>query len=214
MSKFLAPIHFWLFDKVRLYESIEMDIRNKLINDKNKTLITKINNEFGDVISTTALEEIIDQSNIHGWLQAQITNAEKRQAFLITNLISEDKDNTLNAANKSYFDFGKNAGQKVLAEGSVNSTQDIYNQLNNYLLEGMPCDRVNSVSEASDTHITWVTTRCLHKDYWEQVGGDIHVYYDLKSSFINGFLKGLNTKFTYSYEDASDPSALFVHRIG
>ncbi|MGB3368284.1 MAG: hypothetical protein WBA54_12390 [Acidaminobacteraceae bacterium] len=213
MSKFLAPIHFWLFDKINLHEAMEMDFRSKLINDTNESLISTIKNEFGAVIGTTALEEIIDQGNIHGWLQAQITNAEKRQAFLITNLIATDKESTLKAANETYFEFGKSAGEKALAEKSVSNTQDIYNQLNNHLLEGMPCDRVNSVSEVSDTHISWITSRCLHKDYWDQVGGDIHVYYELKSSFINGFLSGLNTKFTYSFEDATDPSALFVHKI-
>lgn len=213
MSKFLAPIHFWLFDKVKLYEAMEMDIRSKLINETNESLITKIKTDFGPTIGVTPLEEIIDQGNIHGWLQAQITNAEKRQAFLITSLVEADKEATLKASNETYFEFGKNAGEKALAEGSVGNTQDIYNQLNNYLLEGMPCDRVNSVSEAADTHINWITSRCLHKDYWEQVGGDIHVYYDLKSSFINGFLKGLNTEFTYSFEDATEPGLLFVHKI-
>lgn len=213
MSKFLAPIHFWLFDKIKLYEAMEMDLRNKLINDTNESLIATIKSNFDPVIGETALEEIIDQGNIHGWLQSQITNTEKRQAFLITNLIATNKESTLKAANETYFEFGKNAGEKALAEKSVNNTQDIYNQLNNYLLEGMPCDRVNAVSEVSDSHINWITSRCLHKDYWEQVGGDIHVYYELKSSFINGFLKGLNTNFTYTFEDATDPSALFVHKI-
>ena len=213
MSKFLAPIHFWLFDKIKLYEAMEMDIRKKLINDSNKSLIKKMNEDFEPAIENTPLEDVIDQGNIHGWLQAQISNVEKRQAFLITSLINIDKESTLKAANETYFEFGKKSGQDAIKDASIETTQDIYSRLNNYLLEGMPCDRVNSVSEASENHINWITLKCLHEDYWKEVGGDIHVYYELRSSFINGFLEGINTNFTYSFKDSEDPSVLFVHTI-
>lgn len=213
MSKYLAPIHFWLFDKIKLYEAMEEDIRAKLINDENKALIDKIHANFEPLIGSTQLEEVIDQGNIHGWLQSKISNAEKRQAFLITNLMSSDKEAVLKESLETYYNFGKSSGEKVYSEGTVSSTQDIYNQLNNFLLEGMPCDRVNSVSDASDEHIRWVTQKCLHKDYWDEAGGDIHVYYQMRKSFINGFLAGLGTDFKYEYEDANIPGLLFVHKI-
>ena len=61
----------------------------------------------------------------------------------------------------------------------------------------MPCDRVNEIVENSDTMIQWKTTREIHKQYWDVVGGDVNEFYSLRDSWIEGFLKGIGSKFKY-----------------
>ena len=37
------------------------------------------------------LEEVIDEGNIHGWLQSQITDAETRYASLVSVIMNENE---------------------------------------------------------------------------------------------------------------------------
>ncbi len=84
MSQFLAPIHTWLFDKILLMESIEKEIVNQYSDSKYQDAHAKLVQKYGDFIPNQPLEQLIDQSNIHGWLQEGITVVENRLAFLIT----------------------------------------------------------------------------------------------------------------------------------
>ena len=45
---------------------------------------------YGNPIDTTKnIEDIIDKSNIHGWLQDKISSVETRTAFTITEMIKK-----------------------------------------------------------------------------------------------------------------------------
>lgn len=74
MSLFLGKIHFWLFNKVLWFEGLEDEII-KLAQEEGlnvKKLSVEINNKYGQKTENKNLEEIIDTSNIHGWLQNKI----------------------------------------------------------------------------------------------------------------------------------------------
>ena len=38
------------------------------------------------------LDEIINQSNIHGWLQERVSQVEYKYAYVVTKLLKEDKN--------------------------------------------------------------------------------------------------------------------------
>lgn len=78
------------------------------------------------------------------------------------------------------------------------------------MLEGMPCDRVNEIVEDTEDGIVWKTTRCLHKDHWDEVGGDIGNFYYYRDSWIDGFLKASGT--VYKYTRAADGLSL-IRRV-
>lgn len=42
------------------------------------------------------------------------------------------------------------------------------------MLEDMPCDRVNEVIEDNESKIVWITTKDIHKDYWQKVSGYVN----------------------------------------
>ena len=77
MSAFLGPIHFWLYHKIGNQELLTKEIAASAVS----------NGWILDTDSYTKtlppLETVIDEGNIHGWLQAQITDAETRYACLV-----------------------------------------------------------------------------------------------------------------------------------
>lgn len=196
MSKFLAPIHTWLFNKIVILERIEKELVNGLDSQK---LIDKHNDllkTYGPYIPNQPLEDLIDQSNIHGWLQERITIAEKRQSAFVNGLM-EISENAVEAIMNVYRKVGETV---ALEQGlEINNPTDMYNALNNVLLEGMPCDRVNVVLEQTENKTVWKTQNCVHKSNWEASGTDVSYYYKFRQAFTTGFVRGVNDSFDYNY---------------
>lgn len=141
------------------------------------------------------LEEVIDTSNIHGSLQNKISIAEARHAYLVTRIIelsAEYKENI----KKLFSDQGKLAALEHVDE-IFESPEQVYNLLNEYILEGMPCDRVNQVLESTNDFIVWHRTSCLHEKFWINVQGDVDNFYELRESWIESFIDSLKGKFKY-----------------
>jgi hypothetical protein len=196
MSLFLGKIHYWLYNKILWFEEIEDKIvksvekEDKIIGD----LVNHVNSQFGAAIGGKPLEEIIDNSNIHGWLQAKIESAELRQAALITEILK------WNCSYKSkLLEIYKDQGEAAAREynGNVDSPEKIFNAMNDFILEGMPCDRVNEIVTSNDDQFVWKTTMCLHKPYWNRVAGDIQNFYKLRQAWIKGFVEAINSEYTY-----------------
>ena len=72
MSAFLGPIHFWLYNKIGKQEELTKAIA-AYAEEK-----AWIENQKKYTKDLPALEDVIDESNIHGWLQGQIHDTETR----------------------------------------------------------------------------------------------------------------------------------------
>lgn len=201
MSLYLGKVHFWLYKKILWFETIEENII-KWAKDKNLPIehfIQEVYERYGRPTGGEPLEEVIDTSNIHGWLQGKIASAESRQAAIITKILELDADNDLELMNiykeKAIEDAN---GFKDAAD----SPQDIYNALNDFILEGMPCDRINEIVESNDEKIEWIAAQCVHKQYWDIVHGDVDNFYNLREVWIKNFVENLNSN--YKYEKLSN----------
>ncbi len=208
MSLFLAPIHYWLYDKIKLIETIEKEIVVAI----NQPSITKFENDLqtshGSYTKDEPLENIIDTANIHGWLQGKITLTESRQAKLVKQIIDELGDTGLEQVKSVYYKYGQLSGQGAFDE-KPDSAVTLFNKLNDFLLEGMPCDRVNAVEYKKDEDIKWQTVECVHKTNWENSGVPVDNYYNFRASFIDGFVTGSNDTFNYTYSNNGQQA----HRI-
>lgn len=181
MSAFLGPIHYWLYGKVQLQEAlIETILTSAAQRGWDTALSEKTDSVCGEA-DLRPLEEIIDQSNIHGWLQQKIGVSEKRLAFAVTSLLKQDENRLAELLDTAY-GFGQS---HALQSGGADSAFQV---LGDRLLDGMPCDHVNRVLEKSPDSVVWEQTQCVHSSYWEQVGGDISVYYALRTKIIEGML--------------------------
>ncbi|KNY28977.1 hypothetical protein [Pseudobacteroides cellulosolvens] len=201
MSAFLGKIHYWLYNKIQLHEALIEEVAQSSANKgfNAKELLEKSYLEFGYPVKGN-LENEIEHSNIHGWLQEKIIRVEQRLAYVTTELL---KSGILSKEDIADI-FRKNA-QEIMNQIDIHDAapQDIFTFIFDYMLEGMPCDRVNEIIENNSTKISWKTTMCLHEGYWNAVGGNINNFYFFRDSWINGFLgaSGINYRYNRT-EDA------------
>ena len=200
MSLYLGKIHYWLYNKILWFEGLEEEIikiakQEKL--DINK-LLKNANEHFGEKLPNNPLEEIIDTNNIHGWLQERIHSAEGRMAYWIRLILDKDK-NSISKIEKVYIDQGLKAGKECLSqEIDLLNAKNIYNKINDYILDGMPCDRVNEIIESNEDIVSWKRRICVHKDIWHD---EVELFYQLRSLWIKSFINTVNNEFKYVEDD-------------
>ena len=182
MSAVLGPIHYWLYHKIQLQESLIRRVVETAEEkgwpelEENGLREASVSNEF------RPLEELIDVGNIHGWLQDRIHDAEGRYARLVTALTA-DHPERLTVLGEAAFAFG--AENAVAGDTTV---EEAYKALDDSLLNGMPCQRVNIITDQAEGRIAWTQTQDIHREYWEAAGGDPDMYYALREKLIQGML--------------------------
>ena len=198
MSLFLGKIHYWLFNKVLWFEGLEGEII-KLAKDKGidvEKLEAEINSKYGVKTPNKNLEDMIDTSNIHGWLQGKIHSAEGRMAAW-TKVILENNQDYILDMRKVYENQGVNAANEAKESLENINAETIFNSMNDYILDGMPCDRVNEVIDSSEESIMWKRRVCVHKNIWENEGILVDVFYELREHWINAFVNTMNNDYGY-----------------
>ena len=198
MSLFLGKIHYWLFNKVLWFEGLEGEII-KLAKDKGidvEKLEAEINSKYGAKTPNKNLEDMIDTSNIHGWLQGKIHSAEGRMAAW-TKVILENNQDYILDMRKVYENQGVNAANEAKESLENINAETIFNSMNDYILDGMPCDRVNEITYSGEDAVQWIRRICVHKDIWEKEDVDVNIFYRLRSMWIKEFVHELNSNFRY-----------------
>ena len=198
MSLFLGKIHYWLFNKVLWFEGLEGEII-KLAKDKGidvEKLEAEINSKYGAKTPNKNLEDMIDTSNIHGWLQEKIHSAEGRMASW-TKVILENNEDYILDMRKVYEKQGVSAANEAKESLENINAETIFSSMNDYILDGMPCDRVNEVIDSSEESIMWKRRVCVHKDIWENEGISVDVFYELREHWINAFVNTMNNNYEY-----------------
>lgn len=144
MSKNLGQIHYMMYEKIKFQDQITA----YLLDGKNDLLDL-------DPVSTDPLDKIIDQDNIHGFLQEKIDIVEQRLAKAMS--LEEDVDEKL-------YEFGRKIGR----DKDFSSFENIFTDLNMYLLDGMPCDNGLSAVVSGDS-LLLITNNNLHSKYEEKI---------------------------------------------
>ncbi len=196
MSAFLGKIHYWLFNKIVLQEQILEEVL-QLAKSKDfdiETLIKESNAKFGEPVNGK-LEDLIDHDNIHGWLQNKITSVEYRLAYSVTKLLDE---NILTREEiKDVFVMNARKNAEIVEESEYTANQ-IYSLVFDNLLSGMPCDRVNNVSEYIDAKVVWNYAIDIHKKYWDEVNGNVEEFHNFRQAWIDAFVSTLSNKYKYT----------------
>lgn len=184
MSAFLGPIHYWLYNKIQLQEEL---IREVVKHGKEAgwAVFSEQHLEEKTVNKELRpLNELIDVMNIHGWLQERVQDAEARYALLVGSILKEDAER-LSELEKIAFQFGKERALDPSSDAS-----DAYRKMDDSLLNGMPCDRVNVITEQDPERTSWVQEEDIHAPFWTAVGADPAVYYRLRNKVMEGMLSG------------------------
>ena len=64
MSAFLGSIHYWLYNKIQFQDNLVKSLASKLGCEE----VINVNTQIG-ALPGGYLQDIIDEGNIHGWLQ-------------------------------------------------------------------------------------------------------------------------------------------------
>lgn len=202
MSAFLGHIHHWLYHKInRVVE------REQLIYEKAEEMCGATAEElqeqvwqiYGTPQRDAKLEEIIDHTNIHGWLQRQVTIAETREAAFIKELVDTCGSAAHSIAKDAYAEHGKICGQHANVQGKYETDVPggVYQALNDYLLNGMPCDEGDTVVQNDADKVIWEGRVCLQERNWAKAGVDKNLMKELYQQWFASFVTALNPTFTY-----------------
>ena len=190
MSAFLGPIHYWLYNKIQLQQAIVDDIY-ALGEQYGLSLKEACDNNFG-AFENKPLEEMIDQGNIHGWLQERVSQVEYKYAYAVTTLLNKNQE-AMDQLKSILFNNGTGLAI-TLKENLLNAT-GVYKAIMDNLLDGMPCDHANRLIEQNENETAWARTICVHSQYWDAASGDISIYYDLRDTWIEGLVQELGFTF-------------------
>ncbi len=192
MSAFLGPIHFWLYKKIQLQAQLVDEIVNLGKEKGFSDLDTYLNETYG-IIENRPLEEMIDEGNIHGWLQAKVAIVESRLAESVTMLLKKD-ESSLADIEKLFFAHGEKQGEILAREEGI-TLSSIYKAIGDLLLDGMPCDHAVQLIKNEVDEVVWKRVGCVHRAYWQQVGGDVDNYYVLREAWLKGFTEALGVNY-------------------
>ncbi len=197
MSAFLGPIHYWLYNKIKLQEGFTDRIL-EVIGDRTwgDELKEELETAWGDG-HLPPLGEAIDHSNIHGWLQERIRLAENRYAHLVTAIRRKEPEG-FELLKQVAYAYGRNISRTHTgASGAEDGTAEKKDHMNaeqafrlftDTFLDGMPCDHVNRVLEQGPDQVIWQQEVCLHEEFWIRAGGSPKDYYELRGAMLEGIL--------------------------
>lgn len=195
MSAFLAPIHFWMYDKILIAQELTFKLEEKFLNKEEREEVESL---FPGLYSKD-LEEVIDQSNIHGWLHIAVSNVEIRFAYIVKTLL--DKGISLEEIKKVAFEYGK-----TFPEQEVSSLKDAYELLMDILLDGLPCDVSISVAREEENELEFVLYNDIHKQYFNEFDLEVSLYHEIREAFVNGILE----RYALKYNNISDSNKLIT----
>ncbi|NFE96572.1 hypothetical protein [Clostridium botulinum] len=204
MNLYIEEAHKVLFNKILWFESLEEEIINLAEDEKLdiELLIKDINEKYGPKLPNLPLEELVDINDVDGWLQEKIISAEERTAAWITRIIN----NNSTAKSKLeilYKNQGKKAAEDLLEKCTeLNTATQIFNGIYEYILDGIPSEKVNEIISSSDNQIEWKRIICVHETIWNKENGDVNYFYYLRNKWIEEFVHNVNDEFEYiKYKD-------------
>ena len=86
----------------------------------------------------------------------------------------------------------------------------IYKALNDFILDGMPCDTMNNIDLNQDDTFKWHTNDSLHKPFWDINDIDVDIFYQLKKEYINSFIQTFDSALSYHY---TNTNTILIHEI-
>jgi len=201
MSAFLGYIHHWLYGKISRVAEREQLIyqqAEEMCGATAEELQAQVWQIYGAPVDAK-LEDVIDHNNIHGWLQRQVTIAETREAAFIKELTDACGNTARDLVQAAYTEHGILCGQHAQKQGKYDAStaNGIYQALNDYLLNGMPCDQGDVVTVDEPNQIVWEGTICLQERNWAKAGVDKKMMKEFYQRWVTGFVTALNSEFTY-----------------
>lgn len=194
MSAFLGPIHKIVYAKCMRLDRLTAEIIDEASKEYNMDY-ANILNEALPSLTYGNLEEIIDLSNIHGWLSEQVELAELRYAYIVGAVSKQDKG--IDLLKRLSFRAGEEISDEISKQMSV---KQAFNTIGFNVLDGMPCDGGINVVLFEDDAVEWSLNLEAHKMAWGAVNSSIDDFIKLRHSLYDGIFSKIDYKLTYVSE--------------
>lgn len=221
MSAFLGHIHYWLYKKIQLLVE-----RENLILEKTRRVVDDLADELHEISidtygapidAATPLEGIIDHNNIHGWLSGQINVASVREAAFIKDMLDtnsgDDAVLVVAAILDAFAVQGKACGTVAKESLEDVNAPSIYNALQNFYVNGMPCDGGDQIIEDTADTFTWVGDHRLQSPYWRAAGVDPQFMQLAYQTWFEAFVKEIAPGFELLTTDDGAQRLYTIQRV-
>lgn len=221
MSAFLGHIHYWLYKKIQLLVE-----RENLILEKTRRVVDDLADELHEISidtygasidASTPLEDIIDHNNIHGWLSGQINVASVREAAFIKDMLDtnsgDDAVLVVAAILDAFAVQGKACGTVAKESLEDVNAPSIYNALQNFYVNGMPCDGGDQIIEDTADTFTWVGDHRLQAPYWRTAGIDPQFMQLAYQTWFEAFVKEIAPGFELLTTDDGAQRLYTIQRV-
>lgn len=221
MSAFLGHIHYWLYKKIQLLVE-----RENLILEKTRRVVDDLADELHEISvdtygapidAATPLEDIIDHNNIHGWLSGQINIASVREAAFIKDMLDtnsgDDAVLVVAAILDAFAVQGKACGTVAKENLEDVNAPSIYNALQNFYVNGMPCDGGDQIIEDTADTFTWVGDHKLQSPYWRTAGVDPQFMQLAYQTWFEAFVKEVAPGFELLTTDDGAQRLYTIQRV-
>lgn len=182
MSAFLGPIHHKMYQKIMAQSNFALQIA--AFSDQQGWTVDLENQIHLDFpLPQGNLEEIIDLNNIHGWLSKHVEDAEMRLAIAVQSAV---KDNQQHA--EILLDFIRSNAEQA-ASFAVSPSQncsELWQKMDLYWLDGMPCDRGVQFLCTDENEVTWSIDPAQHAFGWDN--SCVLCYNELRWTWLNAFV--------------------------
>ena len=141
--------------------------------------------------------EIIDLSNIHGWLHLAVSQVEIRFAYVVKTLL--DLGVSIEEIKSVVYKFGE-----TFPNYKINSPKEAYELLMDTLLDGLPCDVSISIKKDEENQLIFLLHNDIHRQYFSEFDMENSIYHEIREAFVNGLLE----KYSMKYKNLSESEKL------
>lgn len=217
MKNSINDRNYLILKRIKLHEDLERELI-KMFKEQFgigiDTVIDTTIEKYGNYLPDKPLDRIGNIDNINEWLQDKINITENRHAALLGNLIKKYKGDAVQLAKLVYEHHGIKYGKDAKKRYALKTAKDIYNVIDNYILDCMPCDYPKIITKEQDHFLEYKQETCLRSSYWKKIGIDSTILYDLRRTWTEAFVNSANPDFKYqvTIENIGGKEG-FCHRI-
>ena len=210
MSMFLGPIHYLMFNKIKIAADRSRHLVEafaaKYPSETEETVKAALPDGLPD-LEGKDLAEILGDNPIHQFLQSLIDKVETAEAGLTMAFLYRFPDDGREITLEAFRSHGAKTAEQVTGGQAGNGDLNtLYNLLSQHYLEGMPCDVVSSYNP-NGNNMEVLHTDCVHKPKWESAGAPVELMCELMDAWVEGFARAVNPAFTLERKSAISKGA-------
>lgn len=205
MSLILGNIHYWLYKKIELVAQ-----REALLYQNTKSDYNDFAEEiYGDTVALfgerstfqSPLEAVIDRENIHSWLQREIEKVEVHEANFCKDLADILGDEGKRLIFSTFQEHGQQCGKSVRDLDRQITAISIYELLQDFYLNGMPCEGGNRILSRSEDAVVWEGTHPYQVKNWQKAGVDFLLMQKAYQRWFEGFVGAISEQFAFLHKE-------------